>query len=247
MALFGALRQFSLAAARTGNLEAAEAAIAEAELIPSDSPVRHVQVLYTRSILATLRGDPHAALRAHENLIREFYSLGNDTDARASTGNLAENAHATGDTLRAIELVRDILPALRAEDNGHLLVQMLGNLAAYLAAVDAFPEASEIAREVLREHSGTAPESTFLAVVIETLALAIAAGGDVARATILEGYADAAMLAQGCTREYTETTTHNRLMALLSEKLASDDLARLLAEGAALSPQAAIALALEEP
>jgi hypothetical protein len=83
--------------------------------------------------------------------------------------------------------------------------------------------------------------------VIETLALAIAAGGDVARATILEGYADAALLAQGCTRELTETTTHNRLMALLSEKLAPGELARLLAEGAALSPQSAIALALEEP
>ncbi len=247
MALFGALRQFSLAAARTGNLEAAEAAIAEAELIPSDSPVRHVQVLHTRSILATLRGDPHAALRAHENLIREFYSLGNDSDARAATGNLAENAHATGDTLRAIALLRDILPALRAEDNGHLLVTIMGNLAAYLAAVDAFSETSAIAREILREHSGTAAESTFLAVVIETLALSIAAGGDVARATILEGYADAALLAQGCTRELTETTTHNRLMALLSEKLAPGELARLLAEGAALSPQSAIALALEEP
>jgi hypothetical protein len=36
-------------------------------------------------------------------------------------------------------------------------------------------------------------------------------------------------------------------MALLSEKLTPGDLARLLAEGAALSPQAAIALALEEP
>jgi hypothetical protein len=36
-------------------------------------------------------------------------------------------------------------------------------------------------------------------------------------------------------------------MALLPEKLAPGDLTRLLAEGAALSPQAAIALALEEP
>ena len=61
------------------------------------------------------------------------------------------------------------------------------------------------------------------------------------------GYADAALLAQGCTREFTETRTHNRLMALVSEKLAPGDLARLLAEGAALSPQAAIALALAEP
>ncbi len=70
---------------------------------------------------------------------------------------------------------------------------------------------------------------------------------DLVRAATLEGYADAALRAQGFEREFTETTTRDRLMALLADQLAPADLSRLLTEGAALSPQAAITLAVEEP
>jgi hypothetical protein len=48
----------------------------------------------------------------------------------------------------------------------------------------------------------------------------------------------------GFPREFTETTTCDRLTGLLRERLAPDELERLIAEGAALTPQAAIALAL---
>ncbi|MFZ0681258.1 MAG: hypothetical protein WAM84_00095, partial [Candidatus Cybelea sp.] len=77
-------------------------------------------------------------------------------------------------------------------------------------------------------------------------ALAVALRGDLARAATLEGYADAAFERQGYEREFTETTTHVRLAAILREGLALDELARPMAEGAALTPEAAIALALEE-
>jgi hypothetical protein len=67
--------------------------------------------------------------------------------------------------------------------------------------------------------------------------------GDLARAATLEGYADAALQRHGNERDFTETTTHDRLLALLHEGLARNDLTRL-SEGAALTPEAAIALAL---
>jgi hypothetical protein len=50
----------------------------------------------------------------------------------------------------------------------------------------------------------------------------------------------------GFERELTEATTYDRLMALLRGSLSPDELARLLAEGAALTPEAAIALALAD-
>ena len=78
------------------------------------------------------------------------------------------------------------------------------------------------------------------------MALVVALRGDCVRAATLEGYVDAAFARYGFPREFTETTTHDRLMALLRESLAPDELARLIAEGAALTPEAAIALALEE-
>jgi hypothetical protein len=85
-----------------------------------------------------------------------------------------------------------------------------------------------------------------VAVSIEHLALVFAVRGDHAGAATLEGYADAALQLSGYPREFTETTTCDRLTALLRETLAPDELARLLAEGAALTPEAAIALALAE-
>jgi hypothetical protein len=71
----------------------------------------------------------------------------------------------------------------------------------------------------------------------EPLSFALTLGGDLTRAAILGGFADAAS-AQGCVRVFPETTTHDRLMALLGERLRPGELARRLAEG--------VALALEE-
>lgn len=53
-----------------------------------------------------------------------------------------------------------------------------------------------------------------------------------------------ALTRHGFGREFDEVTRHNRVTALLREQLAPDELTRLLAEGAELSPEAAVALAV---
>jgi hypothetical protein len=68
--------------------------------------------------------------------------------------------------------------------------------------------------------------------------------GNLASAATLEGYADATFRRLGSKREATERATYNKLQAALKAGLPSDEFARLTAEGAALSPEAAIALAL---
>jgi hypothetical protein len=57
----------------------------------------------------------------------------------------------------------------------------------------------------------------------------------------LEGYADAALPSVGFVREYSEETTHDRLQDHLTATLGKSELDRLLAEGAAFTPDAAIA------
>ena len=47
-------------------------------------------------------------------------------------------------------------------------------------------------------------------------------------------------------RGFTEMTTHERLAALLRSGLDHEELARLTSQGAALTPEAAFALALED-
>lgn len=124
---------------------------------------------------------------------------------------------------------------------------LLMNLAGYLAAVDELPEACAAAREAIRDGASRDPGDTFVTLAIEHLALALVLGDDTSRAATLAGYAGNALQREGYTRGFSERTSHDRLTTLLRERLAPDPLARVLAEGAALTPEAAVALALEEP
>jgi hypothetical protein len=101
-----------------------------------------------------------------------------------------------------------------------------------------------MAREAIAELAPHEPQSPLIAIPIEHLALALAREGEASRGALLEGYADAALQHAGFEREFTEESTHGHLIALLQECLAPDDLAGRLAEGAALTPEAAVALAL---
>jgi cytochrome b len=124
---------------------------------------------------------------------------------------------------------------------------MLMNLAGYLAAVDELSEACAAAREAISMLAAHEPAGAIVAITVEHLALAIALGGDLSRAATLAGYADAALQRHGYEREFTERATHDRLTTLLRDNPEHDGLARLLADGAALTSEAAVALACEEP
>lgn len=133
----------------------------------------------------------------------------------------------------------------RSEPSGadaYLLANPLENLTGYLVATDDHSGALAAARESIGIHAAREPDDVRLGIAIEHLALVIALCADCVRAARLEGYADAAFARHGFAREFTETATHNRLTALLRETLSPDELARLIAEGAALTPEAAIAL-----
>jgi predicted ATPase/class 3 adenylate cyclase len=240
------LRVYASAAIRLGQYDVAETSLSEAEALPDAPAVERLFLLATRASLNSFRGDNEAAVRSREEILKVQQSLGNARGGRITTLNLAECLHATNKTGRAIELISGMLPALRAANDSTMLHNAMANLAAYLAAADQFSEASAIARELVREIAARDPTARFVALVLEPLALAVAHGGDSARAAVLEGYAEAAQRGSGFVRGFTETTTHDRLMALLADRLAPDDLSRALAEGAALAPEAAIALALDE-
>jgi hypothetical protein len=158
--------------------------------------------------------------------------------------NLAENEYSRGHTQRAIALARENLPGLRRGADKECLAALLCNLAAYLAAAGDLAGADEAACESIALLAIRNPGHTHIAVAIEVLALVRALEGDLARAATLEGYVTAALQRIGCGREPTETITHQRLMALLRDGLAPDELTRRTAEGAAHFPEAVIALAV---
>ena len=244
--LASALRAYAFAAAFLRRFDDAEKALAEAEAISGSSARLRVGLLEARAFVSQFRGDLETAARMHEQLRKELRSLGNTHGELSAASNLAESEHARGQTQRAIALVRETLPALRSGADTNLLAILLQNLAGYLVVVDDLPGALAAAREAIGLRAPREPGHAHIAVAIEHLALVFALRGDHVRAATLEGYAEAAFQRHGFEREFTETTTYDRLTAVLREGLAPDELARLRADGAALTPEAVIELALEE-
>ena len=245
-ALADALRTFGSTAINARRFEEAEAALAEAEAIPGRPRSFRFNLLIDRAYSSDLQGDWGTAATAYEQLRKEQRALGNVRGELVAAGNLAEAEHGRGNTQRAVEIVYEILPALRSGKDKALLEIKLTNLAGYLVAMDDLPGAGAVAREAIGIYATQEPDRVMIALGIEHLALVSALGGDLLRAARTEGYVDALLRRKGAEREPTETTTYNRLMAQLGEALAPDELERLLAEGAALTPESAIALALED-
>jgi predicted ATPase/class 3 adenylate cyclase len=245
-ALPGALCSLGVAATRLRRFDDAEIALAEAEASPSVSRNLRISLLYGRAVLSDLRGDYETAVRVNEQLWKEQRSLGNFRAEMVAYGNLAEAEHSRGNARRAIDIAHEMLPALRAGTDKGLLANTLHNLAGYLLVVDDVPNAISAARECIGTHASSEPDHLSVGIAIELLALAHALRGELTRAASEEGYSNALFDRNGFRRESTERLTNDRLMRLLREGLAPDDLARLLAEGSSLTAEAAIALALEE-
>jgi predicted ATPase/class 3 adenylate cyclase len=243
-ALAEALGVYAIAGARSGRLDDAALALEEAERFRDASTVLRLRLLETRSNLSLLRGDLEAAAHANERLRQEHRKLGNGLPELTAALNLAEVEHARGRSHRAIELSREVVAELRARSDRTLLANVLANVAGYLAAVNELDEACAAACEAIREHATRDPGDAYVAMAIEHLALALALSGDLSRAATLAGYSDDALRRHGFEREFTETTTRDRLTAVLSERLDAAALERLSATGSGLAPEDAVALAL---
>jgi ATP/maltotriose-dependent transcriptional regulator MalT len=227
-------------------LDGVDADLSEAEALPNVSPRTHRALLELRAQLAADRGDLNAALKTYEDLRTQSRSLGDATNEANFSIMLAEIEHERGNTQRAIAIVHEYLPAARAGADRNLFEVLALNLAGYHGAVDDAENTMAAAREAIASLVARDPNHAFVDASTEYLALAFALRGDLSRAATLEGYAEASFERQGRARGFTENTTYDRLNALLRDGLAPEELARLTTEGAALTREAALALALED-
>jgi predicted ATPase/class 3 adenylate cyclase len=246
-ALFDIYREYVFAASRARRFEDAESVLVEAEAIANISARQRIALLEGRCALLSLRGDAASALPVRERLVAEARRLGDETATRTALMNFAEALHESGDTPRAVELLREVLAELRVSKDRNVFGNALANVGGYLCAIDSFADVVRNARETIAEFASDEPASLWVAIVLEQWALVFASDDDSPRAARLEGFCDAALRRAGFEREFTEATTCERLMTRLHETLAPADLERLLSEGAALSPDAAIRLAVDDP
>jgi predicted ATPase/class 3 adenylate cyclase len=245
-ALLDALNTYAWLNLGIGKPDLAEEALLEAEAIPGPLTSPRLALLKTRAFLSSEKHDFDSAKRIWEQLRAEHRALGNTREEAQAVLNNAEGSHHAGHTQQAITLVRELLPRVGTLADKALVANVLANLAGYLVQSGDLAGAIEAARRAIGLIASQAPDNSVVTYSIEDLALVDALRGNLARAAVLEGYADAMLRRLGNQREATERATYNQLTAVLGEGLRPDELARLTAEGAGLTPEAAMSLALED-
>ncbi len=244
-ALASALRWRAFAYIGLEQYEDAGSDLDEASTIPLISARLRNSLMEARLRMSLRSGDFEAAARGYEQRIADNRALGNEFNVRVNVLGLAEAEHARDNTSRAIALVRDLLSKLTSESDREMRAGSLTNLAGYLVATDDAHGAVEAAREAIAAFVRE-PTHYGVTAALEHLALADAVQCRNRRAALLAGYVDSAFAKAGSKRESTEQKTHHRLTALLDANLPAADRVRLISEGAALTPEAAIALALRD-
>jgi predicted ATPase/class 3 adenylate cyclase len=222
----------------------AERALIEAAAIPSPSAVLRGNLMECRARLSLWTGDGDTAARAYEERIADCRALGNLRDAHVNIGNLAFVEHMRGNFARAIALLRELLTALNGGDDPELRAQVLANLSGGLIEIDDLPGAKEAAREALLLLARK-PDQMLVAGLLADLAFIDGDEGRFARAARLAGYADSAFVKAAYRRTDRDQKKCEELMESLKASLGLQDYARLVAEGSALAPEAAVALALQ--
>ena len=243
--LGAALVQHAMACIRSGELDEAAVALAEADENAGSSVLLRLRILSRRAFLAHYRGDLDGAAAIYEQTLREHRALANFPGEGMAVINWAELEFARGDVGRAIELIDDFMPRLRAASEAMILYMALVGRASYLLAADGLVEAMNDVREVLDLLAPTEPDNVYVAIAIECVALALAIAGDVSRAAVLEAFADESFRRHGFSREKTEQLTGARIKDLLNVGLDSQSLERLTLRGRSLDSVAAVSLARE--
>ncbi len=242
--LAGALGTYSAAASRMELYDEAEAALDEAQAIPNLPPVHRLGLQIDRAILFDRRGDFDRAAAELERLWRANPSLGNSFDWGMAF-NLANTEAERGMPRRSIEIIEEVLPGIRSNNDKQYFAQTLSLLASCRGAIGDREGARRAAREAVEDYAARKFESVFVIAAVEELALWCALEGDPSAAALLAGYVEGALHADRHQGLGYRDVTERRLREELQERLAPDDLQRLKAEGERLSLEAASALALE--
>jgi tetratricopeptide (TPR) repeat protein len=163
----------------------------------------------------------------------EAIALGSLAELESDEGRVEAAAAATTTALDLFAAIRDV----RNTASSHC------NLAGYAIARDAFAEArlhARLALAILREQE----DEFLLTIAVEHLAVVLGLEGDIWRAARLLGFSDASYERLAFTREFTERRGYDRLRSHLDSRLGAADLGALVAAGAALLPDDALAEAL---
>jgi len=231
--------------AHMGRVEPAKALLSEAlPLLERGGPSKALAE-YFRFVghLRMLSGDLVDARLNYEKAASLSRKTGAEGIGLAALSSLAEIDWTAGNLGAALETYREAIALTRKSLPGRrrTLGLYLTNLAGVYTESGELDAALDAAREGLALHQ----DSGYAWFTLDHLALRGALAGNPVAAARIAGYTDAAHEANGAARQPNEARARDRLNAILREKLPTDELERLLAEGAKMSDDDACRMALE--
>ena len=241
-----ALVPLGLILAHMGRFEQAESAFAEAFHMLKRADVAKAWALYFNGLgfLKSLTGNTTEARTQWERALLLYREVGSEGPALSMLTNLADTTWTLGDLDAALLATSEVVAHLRGSPQTRKTA--LGTCLTNLAGV--YTERGELGEALAAAQEGLPllKEVGMIWYSLDHLALRAALTGNFANAARLAGFADSGHTERKVSRQPNEARAHARLQALLREKLAPDQLERLLAEGAKMSEDGACRMALEE-
>jgi tetratricopeptide (TPR) repeat protein len=226
--------------ARVGRLVEAQESLARAQaLMQPDWPARlRLPVYDAAGFVAHFAGRSDDAEQAFRRFLALAQGARIELGVIAVSHNLADMALAAGRVDEAVRLGRDLVDQLRRMRHAYYLGFALGNLFAALVEAGDLASAAAAGSEALTLLR-TEGNSLWLFDHFAALANRL---GDGRAAALCVGYCDAGRASLGLSRDPTEARVADRVRQQLAASAVAADIARWLAEGAAMSGPAIDAL-----
>jgi predicted ATPase/transcriptional regulator with XRE-family HTH domain len=181
-----------------------------------------------------------------------YTTIGAESGAALVGFNLAEAEFRAGETEPALRHAADALAIYGTLHDTYNATIVLGNMAAYFVSLARYDEAQAHANEALhlaREQQ----QKNFAALALQHLAAASALSSQVeaeptlklhSRAATILGFVDACLAALESPRGYTEQQEYDRMLTVLRDAMGTDELAKQMGMGAAMTQDQAVEYAL---
>jgi tetratricopeptide (TPR) repeat protein len=193
--------------------------------------------------MVALLGDGAAARQYWRDSLELYDRLGDVSSKASPLAWFAESEFACGNVKEAINLGLEVLRLSAASKDYYMMGVVYTNLAAYYIAQDRLEDAAAAAQHAI-QRAAMVEDKQSLVSSLQHTALLRALRGDTYTSVKLLGYVDALFQCQEYYREPTEIWSYEKLVESLRLQMTPKQLATAMAEGAKLSADDAIALAL---
>ena len=204
-------------------------------------------VLRCLGYASSIAGDVVVARGYVGEALQIYEALGATLTAALTVFDLSEHEFRAGNADLGVQLAKDALVRLRAFSAIHR-VPVLSNLSGYLISLHRYDEAEAYAREALdlaREQRRDVFAAWALAHLVAIVALRPQAVAGLTPTTYAHvarilGCIDARLAAMGSGWHHTDQQEYDRVLAALRDAIGTDEVATLMAAGAAMTEDQAI-------